>query len=361
MHSRTRADDRSQPPAAWSAFASGVHRCVVNASVLLVVLLACTLDGAQAALSAASSTHVRAALIIGNARYARVGVLKNPENDAHDMCESLKAIGYQATCLVDIDTRVRMRAVIEDFVEGLPENAVTVVYYAGHAVQVNGENYLVPTGARLTDQVALVRDAVSLSFLMRELKRTQGYLTVVILDACRNNPLAAEGETLPQGLAQITDIPDGTEVLYATAVNEPALDGQGRNGTLTKHLLAHIREPGTIDDLFKQVSLGVQSETQQLGHTQKPALYTNFTGQYCFVRCTDLELLQRQRQEAQQRIVDLQARVDAGDQQALSELTIAKSENERLKNAIQKKDEDAKKAEQVARERQKQSFVPPSF
>jgi uncharacterized caspase-like protein len=316
---------------------------------------------AAASWALAAAPPYRAALIIGNSHYTSVGTLKNPSNDAQDMCGALGALGYQTKCFLDVDTRVRLRSVIEDFIESVPENAVTVIYYAGHAVQVNGENYLVPTSARLNDEAALVREAVSISFLMNQLRRASGYLTVVILDACRDNPLAAANQGLPQGLAQITDIPDGTEILYATAANQPALDGVGRNGILTKHLLAHLHDPGTIDDVFKQTSLGVQSEAQALGHTQIPALYTNFTGQYCMVRCTDLEVLESQRREAQQRIADLEARVAAGDQGALTELAAARTNNERLLEQIRKKDEQARAAEQAAKDRQKKSFVPPAF
>jgi uncharacterized caspase-like protein len=303
----------------------------------------------------------RAALIIGNSRYTSVGTLKNPANDAQDMCAALQAIGYRTNCFLDVDTRVRLRSVIEDFIESVPENAVTVIYYAGHAVQVNGENYLVPTSARLSDQAALVREAVSVSFLMNQLRRTTGYLTVLILDACRDNPLAAPGETLPRGLAQITDIPEGTEILYATAANQPALDGLGRNGILTKHLLAHLHEPGTIDDIFKHTSLGVQGETQALGHTQIPALYTNFTGQYCLVRCTDLEVLDGQRREAQQKIAALEARVQAGDEAALTDLAAARANNERLLEQIRKQEQQVRAAEKAANDKQKRSFVPPAF
>lgn len=357
------------------AVAQGAHRTVESSgcrrlvapmyrlgAIMLIDLLALgVVCPSLLAAPLANAPPTRAALVIGNANYRHVGGLKNPANDAHDICGALQAIGYRVSCFVDVSTRVQFRAVIEDFVESLPEGSVILVYYAGHAVQVNGENYLVPTDSRLTDEAALVPEAVSLSFLMNQLRRTSSYLDVVILDACRNNPLSGSGRALPQGLAQVTDIPDGTEVLYATAANEPALDGEGRNGILTKHLLAHLKEPGSVDDLFKQVSLGVQSETAALGQTQKPALYTNFTGQYCFTRCTDLEVLQQQRREAEQRIAELQERVAAGDGGALAQLDEARANNGKLLEQIRKADEAAKRADLAAKEKQKNSFVPPAF
>jgi uncharacterized caspase-like protein len=326
--------------------------------VALLIFLICAWGAPGWAMPPTSAHPVpKYALVIGNAHYSAVGTLKNPANDAQDMCAALKSIGYETACFIDVDTRAHLRALIQDFVERVPEEAVTLVYYAGHAVQIGGENYLIPAGAHITDQAALARESVALSFLMGQLRRTDGYLSVVILDACRNNPLTS-GDSLPQGLAQITDVPDGTEVLYATAANEPALDGVGRNGTLTKYLLAHLHDAGTIDDLFKQVSLGVQRETQALGSIQKPALYTNFTGQYCFVRCTDLELLQRQRQEAAQKITELEARVSAGDTGARADLAAAVAANAKLLEQIRKQDAQEK---QAAKDRQDKAFVPPAF
>jgi len=325
------------------------------------VFASLTFAGVALATPTGAPNQARAALIIGNAEYDSVGALKNPVNDARDICRELNGLGFKTSCYFDVRTRVQMRSVIQDFVESLPSNAVSFIYYAGHAVQVNGENYLIPTGAQLRNELALVSESVSLAYVMRELRRNQEYLNVVVLDACRYNHVATSSAGAAQGLAQITDVPDGTMVLYATAADELALDGTGRNGIMTKNILASIREPGTVDDLFKQVSLGVQKDTQALGRPQKPALYTNFAGQYCLVKCTDLELLQAQKQQAAQKLADLQARVAAGDQGALAELAAARAANDKLLEQIRKKDEDARKAEMKAKDRANKSFVPPAF
>jgi uncharacterized caspase-like protein len=303
----------------------------------------------------------RVALVIGNADYVSVGALKNPINDARDVCRELGGLGFRTYCYYDVKTRIELRALIQDFVESLDASTVSFTYYAGHAIQVNGENYLVPTGAQLQGAQSLVGESVSLAYIMRELGKAPDLLNVVILDACRNNPLPASDVQAAQGLAPITEVPDSTMVLYATAADEMALDGNGRNGIMTKYLLANLRETGTIDDLFKQVSLGVQKDTQELGHPQKPALYTNFSGQYCLVRCTDLEVLQAQRRDAEQEIADLQARVAAGDRGASKQLAEVQTANAKLLELISKKDEEARKAAQAQNEKQKQSFVPPAF
>ncbi len=302
----------------------------------------------------------RVALVIGNADYTSVGSLKNPVNDAQDMCRELEAVNFKTYCYFDVKTRVQMRSLIQDFVESLDQNTVSFIYYAGHAVQVNGENYLIPTGAQLRGADSLVAESVSLAYVTRELQRAPDFLNVVILDACRNNPLSSADKTSVQGLAPITDAPGSTMILYATAADEMALDGNGRNGIMTKYMLANLREPGTVDDLFKQVSSGVQKDTQALGHPQKPALYTNFGGQYCLVRCTDVELLQRDRQTQEQRIQELQARVAAGDRGALAELAAAKAANDKLLEQMRKMDEESRKAALKEKDRAIKSFVPPA-
>lgn len=315
---------------------------------LTTLLAAALIAGALPAWAA--EPPYSAALVIGNAHYTSIPSLKNPAHDAEDMCAALGSLGFHTTCRVDVDTRARLRSVIEDFVDSLPpEGAVSIIYYAGHGVQVRGENYLIPTAAQLTDEASVARSAVSFGFLTRQLRRTHGLLTVIILDACRNNPLPAGGE-LPAGLAQVTDIPDATSVLYATAANEPAVDGPGRNGILTGQLLKHLQDPGTIVDLFQTVSQEVQKETQLLGRVQKPALYTNFTGTYCLVRCTDVETLRQQSLEDRRRIAAAQADLAAAQARAREE-------------ALRRQEEAAKAAAAArkARQMQNNAFVAPVF
>ena len=169
-----------------------------------------------------------------------------------------------------------------------PKSAV-LFYYAGHAIQLKGENYLVPTEARLRTQADILRETVSLHYIMTQLSQAKHYLNVVMLDACRNNPWPDSLSSAANGLAPITAIPRNTVVLYATAANDFSSDGEGRNGILTKNLLAAIRIPGlTVDDMFKRISDGVQGDSlAAVGHAQTPALYTNFTGEFCFAGCID--------------------------------------------------------------------------
>jgi hypothetical protein len=278
-----------------------------------------------------NSSRVSAALVIGNARYTSLGPLRNPENDADRMCEALARVGFLTTCTKNVPSRALLRSAIEDFVDSLPAGAVSVVYYAGHGLQVKGENYLVPTGAQITDEASMLSQTVSLSFLMDQLQMRHhpGYLTVVILDACRDDPVSGAGTPLPLGLAPMTaaGLPEATDVLYATASRRTAIDGRGRNGTLTQHLLTQLHQHVPLDDLFKRVIVGVQGETV---HTQTPEYYGNFTGIYCFGGCEgNVELLREEREA-----------VEAANRRA--------AEEHRAAEMAQKGEEAARKQQAVA-------------
>ena len=141
------------------------------------------------------------------------------------------------------------------------------------------------------------------------------------------------------------------------------MDGVGRTGILTKNLLAHLKDDGSIDDLFNRVSLGVQADTTALGHRQTPALSKNFADQYFLVKPTELEKLVKRQQEAEQTISGLEARVSAGDKSASAQLADMRATNQKLLDQIRLKDEESKKAEKAekaARERQRKSELPPS-
>jgi hypothetical protein len=268
------------------------------------------------------------------------------------MCRALDSLGFKTSCYFNVARRVELKALVQGFVDSLPDNAVTVVFYAGHAVQVNGENYLIPTGAQLRTEAAIIDESVDVSYLMRELRQAQNNLNLVILDACRDNPLPSSVTSRARGLAQATGLPDRTVVWYAAGANEMALDGRDRNGVLTKNILAHIRDPGTIDELFDQVSLGVRKEALDLGRAQHPTTYGNGGGQYCLVECTTVE-------KAESKFEQLKQLAAAGNQQAQAEmnaarveLNAAKANAAKLEAQLKKSKQDQDEAERKARNRQ---------
>jgi uncharacterized caspase-like protein len=258
----------------------------------LAALMGCGILQSTCGLTAdadAGASRPRAALVIGNAHYSAVNPLRNTLNDAHDICDALSELGYSASCFTEVKDAREFRARIQDFATSLKPKTEVLFYYAGHAIQMKGESYLVPVRAKLRAQADVATEAVPLKFIMTQLLQAKHYVNIMILDACRNNPWAANPQGMAAGLAPISAIPRGTMIMYGTASNDVSDDGEGRNGTLTKNLLANLKSPGlTADEFFKRVSEGVQADSAAaVGHTQTPALYTNFTGEFCFAGCID--------------------------------------------------------------------------
>ncbi len=235
----------------------------------------------------------RLALVIGNAAYTGITKLDNSVNDARDVCRALHALNFETRCYEDVATRRQLKNVISDYVEQLRAGDVGVFYYAGHGLQVKGENYIVPTAAVLRVEADVEDEALSLNYLMNRLDEAKSAFNLVMLDACRNNPLARRRTATEGGLAPV-DAPAGTMVIYATAPGKVAIDGEagGKNGIFTAHLLGNIMRPGvTVEEMFKSVISGVQSETQKKFKLQQtPWINSSYTGRFCFAGCEDPDL-----------------------------------------------------------------------
>ncbi len=265
--------------------AAAYLRCLTMTALVL-----CGLWHSPGAHSAdAGASRPRAALVIGNAHYSAVTPLRNTLNDAHDICDALGELGYTTSCFTDVKDAREFRARIQEFAASLKPRSEVLFYYAGHGIQMRGESYLVPVTAKLKAQADVATQTVPLAFVLTQLLQAKHYVNIVILDACRNNPWGSAPQGLTTGLAPLSVIPRGTMIMYGTASNDVSDDGEGRNGTLTKNLLANLKSPGlTADEFFKRVSEGVQTDTAAaVGHTQVPALYTNFNGEFCFAGCID--------------------------------------------------------------------------
>lgn len=248
------------------------------------------------------------ALVIGNADYAKIRRLKNPINDARGMCKALADLGFEVACYYDLPTKAEMRQAVRKFAAQLSPRTASFIYYAGHGVQINGENFLLPTSVSAEASLDLEDDSLNLNYLLRSLEGAKSSPNIVVLDACRENPFT-ESKRLSTGLARI-DPPPGTVLVYATAPNRQALDGKGDNGLFTKHLLAHIGEPGPkLDELFQRVSLDVEREARAVyDFAQVPYRSSSFSGDYCLAGCENpavaakMAEIARQREEAAQRI-----------------------------------------------------------
>jgi hypothetical protein len=204
----------------------------------------------------------RIALVIGNSNYQNVAQLPNPANDARAVAQLLNTAGFEVISATDLDHN-QMIQVIQDFsarIAGHGQNTVAMIYYAGHGVQIAGENYLVPVDARISSEPDLINGSVRLVDVMATLETIPSRMRIVILDACRNNPFPTLNDA-GRGLA-IVDAPNGSIVGYSTAPGTEALDGAGDHSPYTAAFLREAHEKNLpIEQLFKRVRLDVNNST----------------------------------------------------------------------------------------------------
>lgn len=217
--------------------------------------------GALAASAQANAPlDVRIALVIGNSAYSGSAALANPANDAKAMSEQLRKLGFQVLELRD-GSRSQMTEAIDDVRKQLQgRSGVGMLYYAGHGVQIDWRNYMVPVDARPRSQTEVVAQAVDVEAVINAFKQAGNRVNILVLDACRNNPF--EGTASVRGLAQLDAVP-GTFLAYATAPGNVADDGENTNGLYTTYLLQELARPtARIEDVFKRVRLQVRQKSR---------------------------------------------------------------------------------------------------
>jgi uncharacterized caspase-like protein len=190
------------------------------------------------------------ALVIGNGRY-QGSPLRNPVNDANDMAKALSRIGFTVDKQINADRR-QMREAVRRFADRIKRGGVGLFFYAGHGVQVDGENYLVPIGADIKAKYDVRDQCLSAQYVLGAMEDAGNRLNIIILDACRDNPFRGfRGGG--RGLATMS-APVGSLLAYATAPGSTASDGPGSNGLYTSMLLRYLTDPGQdILDLFIKV------------------------------------------------------------------------------------------------------------
>jgi len=225
----------------------------------------------------------RVALVIGNSSYASVSNLPNPRNDAEDIAVALRDLGFDVVDGRDLDRR-GMADVVRRFLRILPGSEVALFFYAGHGVQVGGDNYMLPTDVRVETLSDVKFDAVDVNTVMEEMgaeKRT----SLIFLDACRDNPFVnslvlGNRSISSRGLAR-QESGVGSLIAFATQPNNVALDGNGRNSPFTQALLKHIKTPGLeIRTMLSRVRSDVIEIT---GGKQVPWENSSLTGEVVLV------------------------------------------------------------------------------
>ncbi|MCK5897625.1 MAG: caspase family protein [Methylococcales bacterium] len=223
----------------------------------------------------------KVALVIGNSAYKQAP-LTNPANDANDIATKLRRLNFEVILVKDA-TKKEMRQAVRTFDQKLRTSAgVGLFYYAGHGMQVDGTNYLIPLGASIQQSYDVSEESVSANYILKAMEASGNKLNIVILDACRNNPFARGWRSgTANGILARMDAPTGSIIAYATGPGDTAEDGDSSNGTYTKHLLKNMDVPGlSIEEVFKKVRIGVIEDTAK---KQVPWESNSLTGNFYFI------------------------------------------------------------------------------
>ncbi|MGH6846247.1 MAG: caspase family protein [Methylocella sp.] len=224
----------------------------------------------------------RVALVIGNGAYKNAVHLPNPANDAQDVAAALTRTGFETIAGFDLDKAGMDEHAIR-FARMARNADVAIFYYSGHAMQFAGVNYLMPIDAKLTDEADL-RRMMRVDDIVADLQQAKN-LRILVLDACRDNPLAEEMKrsigltravSMQHGLVKI-DSPEGMIVAYATQAGRTAEDGNGRNSPYTGAFLKHIEATEEIGTVFRRIGSDVYDAT---GHAQLPELSLSLIGEF---------------------------------------------------------------------------------
>lgn len=237
---------------------------------------------------AQATTPRRLALVLGNDQYQAVSKLQKAGNDATAMAAELRAAGFEVTLARDLAYRGMVRA-FETFTAGIAAGDQVVVFFAGHGVQIRTGSYLLPVDIEATTESEIEKTAYGLNDLTEKLGEAKAAFTLVIVDACRDNPLKANGRSIgaSPGLAAV-EPPKGQMVVYSASRGQQALDrlnDQDRdpNGVFTREFIARMRQPGRrIEEVVREVQEAVESLARTVRHDQRPAIYNESRGHFYF-------------------------------------------------------------------------------
>src|SRR5271169_7215300 len=231
-----------------------------------LLLFSALLLSFQISLPRIASAENRVALVIGQSAYRAVPPLPNAANDGKNMVDLLGKAGFEVTAAPDL-AQNEMRQAISDFAAKIAAegpDTVALVFYAGHGLQIDGENYLVPVDVDPKREADIPLQAVRLNDVLNTLTSVPSKMRILLLDACRNNPFPEINKTAGHGLAIIdakTGSP-GTFVSFSTSPGAEAEDGNGSDSPYTTALLTAAKEPGLpIEETFKRVRLSVNRAT----------------------------------------------------------------------------------------------------
>ncbi|MBN8518142.1 MAG: SUMF1/EgtB/PvdO family nonheme iron enzyme [Candidatus Accumulibacter sp.] len=230
----------------------------------------------------------RMALVIGNDAYEKVARLEKAGNDALAMARELRAAGFEVLEHRNLNYRGMVKAV-ETFINRITGGDQVVVFFAGHGVQIRSGSYLLPVDIEASSEGEVEKTAYGLTDLTERLSEAKASFALVIVDACRDNPLKSKGRSVgsTRGLSAI-EPPKGQMVVYSASKGQQALDrlsdhDQDPNGVFTREFIARMKRPGVrIEDLVREVQDAVEVLASKISHEQRPALYNESRGSFFF-------------------------------------------------------------------------------
>jgi hypothetical protein len=262
-----------------------------------------------------ASGGARIALVVGNSTYQHVSPLTNPVNDAADMGATLDTLGFEVNRVLD-GSKGDLERAIRDFQSAAsrPGTELALFYYAGHGVEHEGINYLIPVTADITDEYELMDQAVNVNRVTQAMDRGNAEFNMVVLDACRDNPFFRTRSAGSRGLAAMSGGGKGSMIVFATSPGDVAQDGDGRNSPFTRAFVQHAPTPGVeVSTLMRRINGTVQELT---GGAQTSWFNASYTGEVYL--------------SAAERLADATARTDAINE----ELSALEAEIVRRQEAI---------------------------
>ena len=249
-----------------------------RAILSVIFIVVCLVGYGQAAF--AQQKENRVALVIGNGAYKQ-GPLRNPVNDAKDMAARLRSLGFTVIERSNLGIR-QIGSTLREFRARLTPGSVALVFYAGHGLQIKGENYLPAVDAEIAGEEDVHNQSLAMRQIMDVLSDAKTRLNLVFLDACRDNPYARSFRSASSGLSR-ESAPSGTLISFATRPGSVAADGGGRNGLYTGALLQAMSEASRpIEQVLKTVVTSVKAAS---GNRQEPWMEGSIEGEFCFGDC----------------------------------------------------------------------------
>ncbi len=255
-----------------------------SAGLLLAALLA-------VAFVAPAAAERRVALVIGNDAYSTIPPLQKAINDARAIADRLRSLGFEVIARENVDRR-GMNQALDEFTARLSGAEAGLFFFAGHGVQFEGRNILLPVDIPLPrSEASLIDEGIALGRILERISETRVRFSALIIDACRNNPFPKQGTRSiggARGLA-VPAAPNGVYIAYSAGANEEALDGLGPddtnpNSVFTRNLLPVLGAPGmSFDDMVKTARQRVREQAARIGHQQNPAIYDQTTGDFYFL------------------------------------------------------------------------------